>query len=82
MKIELIVGRGKDREVFDVEENTDPDKIAEILLRLSRPYLMSTTIDTVWDPNKKIGSVTVGGFRTVGTARVIEVVGDERGPDL
>ena len=72
MKIELIVGRRKDREVFDVEENTDPDKIAEILLRLSRPYLMSTTIDTAWNPKEKTGIVYVGGYRTVGTARVIE----------
>ena len=72
MKIELIVGRRKDREIFDVEENTDPNKIAEILLRLSRPYLMSTTIDATWNPNEKNGFVTVGDFRTVGTARVIE----------
>ena len=72
MKIELIVGRRKDREVFDVEENTDPDKIAEILLRLSRPYLMSTTIDTAWNTKEKTGIVYVGGYRTVGTARVIE----------
>jgi len=72
MKIELIVGRGRSREVFEVAENEDPNKIATALVRFSRPYLMSTTIDATWDPERKVGIVYVGGYRTVGNARVLE----------
>lgn len=71
MKIELIVGRGKNVEIFDVKNNEDPDKIATALVRFSRPYLMSTQIEGVWNSKKKTGIVIVGGFRTVGNARVI-----------
>jgi hypothetical protein len=72
MKIELVVGRNKDREIFEVADDLDPDAIAEILLKFSRPYLMSTTIDAVWNAERKTGIVLVGGFRTVGNARVLE----------
>ena len=72
MKIELIVGRRKDREVFEVAEDLDPDAIAEILLKFSRPYLMSSTVEAVWNSERKTGIVIVGGYRTVGNARVIE----------
>lgn len=72
MKIELIVGRQKQREVFEVAADMDPDAIAEILLKFSRPYLMSSTVEAVWNAERKTGIVIVGGFRTVGNARAIE----------
>jgi hypothetical protein len=71
MKIELIVGRNKNREIFEVSENEDPGKIATALVRLSRPYLMSAQIEATWSPERKIGLVIIGGFRTVGNAKVI-----------
>jgi len=72
MKIELIVGRKYEREIFEVKADEDPNQIAIILLRLSRPYLMSNDIDATWDSNTKTGTVIVGGFRKVGHAKVIE----------
>jgi hypothetical protein len=66
------LGRGKVTVKAYVQESADPDSIANAILEVSRPHLMSSEVDAIWNEKTKKGQVIVGGFRQVGEAKEIK----------
>ena len=74
MDIQLSeLGRLKSKKLLkNVSDEISSDEVAAIIAHEAAPYFMSSDVGAVWNPNTKTGFVVVGGFRKVGTAKIVD----------